>query len=104
MMQLIYFSSGKISDFESHPPVMDWTRRFDVALKEKGRGMHHASLSVFHLLLCGFLKNSIISQFNGIYPKSSHPSSKRVMVQTLEETKTTQFNSQLLLHFITQMG
>ena len=32
---LIYFSSSEISDFEFHPPVMDWTRRFSVAFKER---------------------------------------------------------------------
>lgn len=35
VMQLIYFSSSEISDFEFHPPVMDWTRRFSVAFKER---------------------------------------------------------------------
>lgn len=32
---LIYFSSNQISDFEFRPPVMDWTRRFSVAFKER---------------------------------------------------------------------
>lgn len=31
VMQLIYFSSGEIPDFEFRPPVMDWTRGFSVA-------------------------------------------------------------------------
>lgn len=51
---LIYFSSRHISDFEFHPPAMDWTRGFSVAFKA-GAAACTMTFSAFHLALVFFL-------------------------------------------------
>lgn len=111
VMQLIYFSSSHISDFEFHPPVMDWTRRFSVALKERAElcimtlcfPFAPSVFSFFFLFFLPSLPLAVISDFNQITdtPKSSRWSAWRLTLSSVRGKKKVKCKCCLtLMHWL----